>query len=91
YAVTNDEMFAAMTLFAEREGIDIEPAPGVALASLMRAVRDGTVGPDETGLLNVTGGGRKRRSPLTTTQRPALIVERNQLDRATAHVEALFA
>lgn len=91
YAVTNDEMFAAMTLFAEREGIDIEPAPGVALASLMRAVRDGAVQPGETVLLNVTGGGRKRRSIVSAAQRPALVVERNQMDRATANVEALFA
>lgn len=91
YAIGNDEMFAAMMLFAEREGIDIEPAPGVALASLVRAVRDGTVRPDETVLLNVTGGGRGRRPTVTAPQRPALIVERDSFDRATAAVEALLA
>jgi cysteate synthase len=62
YAVTNDEMAGAMLLFAELEGIDVEPAAGVAIASLARAAREGTIGRDERVLLNETGGGRARRS-----------------------------
>ena len=80
YAIGNDEMANAMALFAEIEGIDIEPAPGVALASLIRAVRDGSVRPRETVLLNITGGGRKRRPRVEREQRPALIVDRTEID-----------
>lgn len=51
---------AAMEMFLDTEGIDIEPAAGVALACLRNAVIRGQVRPDSTILLNVTGGGRKR-------------------------------
>jgi cysteate synthase len=89
YAIGNDEMANAMALFAELEGIDIEPAPGVAVASLIRAMREGTVDRDETVLLNVTGGGRKRRPRVEAAQRPALIVDRAELDAAPA-LDALY-
>ena len=51
---------AAMDMFLETEGIDIEPAAGVALACLRDAVTRGQVPADSTVLLNITGGGRKR-------------------------------
>jgi cysteate synthase len=50
----------ARELFEELEGIDIEPAPGVALACLRNALAEGLVPRDSVVLLNVTGGGRKR-------------------------------
>jgi cysteate synthase len=50
----------AMNMFLEVEGIDIEPAVGVALACLRDAVARETVGKDAVVLLNVTGGGRLR-------------------------------
>ena len=56
------EARAAMAAFGRLEGIDIEPAAGVAVACLARAVRSGRVGPAETVLLNVTGGGRRRHA-----------------------------
>ena len=56
------------------EGIDVEPAAGVAIASLARAVRDGAIARDETVLLNVTGGGRALRARVTHAQQPASIV-----------------
>jgi len=80
FAVTNDEMATAMTLFAELEGIDVEPAAGVATATLAHAVRAGAIAPDETVLLNVTGGGRRLRPRVTVPQRPALVIDRAQLD-----------
>jgi cysteate synthase len=58
YAITNARLRNAMSLFAELEGAAIEPAAGVAVASLMRAVADGEVDPERTVLLHVTGGGR---------------------------------
>ncbi|WP_322860348.1 cysteate synthase [Mycobacterium europaeum] len=45
-------------LFAEVEGVDIEPGPAVAVACLRNAIADGSVSPDSLVLLNVTGGGR---------------------------------
>ena len=41
FAIENSEMLDAMMLFAELEGIDIDPEAGVATAALMRAVADG--------------------------------------------------
>jgi cysteate synthase len=60
YGITNEEVFESMELFEETEGIDIVPAAGVAVAALKRAVSEGTVKPDETVLLNITGGGERR-------------------------------
>lgn len=58
----NDVALAAMALFEEIEGIDIEPGAGVALAALADAVRAGRVRRDELVLLNITGGGRARQA-----------------------------
>lgn len=56
----NRDALAAMVLFEQTEGVDIEPGAGVALAALAEAARSGRVGRDELVLLNVTGGGRAR-------------------------------
>jgi threonine synthase len=71
-----------MLQFAELEGIDVEPAAGVAIAALAQAVGDGSVGRDETILLNVTGGGRTRRPTVTARQRPPLVVDRAEIAAA---------
>lgn len=52
----------AMSIFEDVEGVDLEPAAGVALAGLMAAVESGQIGRQEMVLLNVTGGGRRRRN-----------------------------
>ncbi len=57
---TNEEAREACRLFEELEGVDIHPAPGVALATLIRAVKNGEIDPRKTILLNITGGGEKR-------------------------------
>ncbi|MBQ7773607.1 MAG: cysteate synthase [Bacteroidales bacterium] len=57
---TNQELAAACELFEKLEGCDIHPAAGVALHSLMTAVKEGIVKKDETIMLNITGGGEKR-------------------------------
>jgi cysteate synthase len=59
YAVANEEAGSAGDLFESLEGCDIDPAAEVALAGLIHAVRDGKVGPAESVLLNVTGGGSR--------------------------------
>lgn len=54
---TNDEALEAGILFLNTEGVDISPAASVALASLLKAVKNGLVSSNETIMLNITGGG----------------------------------
>jgi len=68
-----------MTLFAELEGIDIDPEPGIATAALVRAVAEGSIDPGRRVLLNVTGGGRKGRTAAASGARPALVLDRAEV------------
>jgi cysteate synthase len=75
-AIGNAQAHAAGEWFQEREGIDIGPASAVAVASLLQAVREARIDPHSVVLLNITGGGRKKReqvAPLETPQ-PDVIV-----------------
>ena len=58
-AVSNEEAQAAKALFLETEGRDIYSAAGVALASLVQAINNNKVKPDDVIMLNITGGGEK--------------------------------
>jgi cysteate synthase len=60
YRVTNDEGMKAGQLFAREEGIDIDPAAEVAVASLLQARAAGKVHGKDVVALNITGGGRNR-------------------------------
>jgi len=60
YGISNSEVYKAMDIFEDVEGVDIVPASGVAVGALINAVRDGIVKKDELILLNITGGGEKR-------------------------------
>jgi cysteate synthase len=60
YSVTNEEVRNALSMFAEYEGIDINPAAGVAVGSLVQAVGRKLVGKDDLIALNITGGGELR-------------------------------
>jgi cysteate synthase len=60
YGVTNSEIRQAVKLFDELEGIDIHPAAGAALGSLIQAAEKGKINPGETVLLNISGGGMNR-------------------------------
>ncbi|UCF97470.1 MAG: cysteate synthase [Spirochaetaceae bacterium] len=60
YSVTSEEALLAGWLFESLEGCDLDPAAEVALAGLVRAVRQGTIDSSDVVLLNLTGGGRKR-------------------------------
>lgn len=57
---TNAAARRAVDMFAELEGIDIEPAAGVAVACLRAAAGQGKIGKEAAVLLNITGGGRLR-------------------------------
>lgn len=59
-AIENADADAAALLFRRLEGIDIEPAAAVAVAHLIRAVREEQLPPSDSIMLNVTGGGAER-------------------------------
>lgn len=59
--VSNRQAQEAQNLFERTEGVDIYSAAGVALYSLMGSVQNGTVKPDDCIMLNITGGGEKRK------------------------------
>jgi cysteate synthase len=95
FAVRNAEVLQAMTLFEKCEGIDIEPAAGVALASLTKAANSGQINSEAVVLLHITGGGARKRAQEKTLllARPDLQISLNQLDTAAAWEKAcgLFA
>jgi cysteate synthase len=57
YKVTNDEIVYWMLQMFNKEGYDIFPAASAAVAALKQAWEEGTVRPDETVMLNITGAG----------------------------------
>lgn len=81
YAVTSAQAVVAADEFAADEGIDLDPAAAVALASLRQAVAAGRVRREESILLNLTGGGteRLRRDFEMRRLAPDLIVRRGDL------------
>jgi cysteate synthase len=58
--VSNDEAVRAQQLFEECEGIDLDPAAAVTVASLITAAQNGQIDPRRDVMLNITGGGYKR-------------------------------
>jgi cysteate synthase len=60
YSVSNDEARQAQRLFEESEGIDLDPAAAVTVASLITAAQNGQIDPRKDVMVNITGGGYKR-------------------------------
>jgi len=60
YSVTNSEIENAMALFEKKEKIDLHPAGGAALGSLIQALERKYVDKTDVIALNITGGGEKR-------------------------------
>lgn len=60
YTVTAEEAKAVGQRFTASEGIDLDPAAEVALASLFKAVAAKTIDPEDCILVNLTGGGAQR-------------------------------
>ncbi|HBZ65496.1 MAG TPA: cysteate synthase [Bacteroidales bacterium] len=57
---SNQQGRAAQQRFLETEGIDIHPAAGIALASLVNELDAGHIRSDALIMLNITGGGEQR-------------------------------
>ncbi|MEJ2696062.1 MAG: cysteate synthase [Candidatus Sulfobium sp.] len=60
YGIENEDVYSAMNIFEEKEGIDVVAAAAVAVAALRMAAERGTIRRDDTILLNITGGGEHR-------------------------------
>ena len=97
YAVSNEDARSAEKLFMDTEGIDLDPAASVCIASLIAASENGTIKKDGRILLNITGGGYRRVredhplipvSPALTLQAGAGIetIEKELLDWVNSHV-----
>ena len=95
FAVCNEEVLQAMKLFEKCEGIDIDPAAGVALAALRRAVSSERVAAEATILLHITGGGAGKRAGETALFAAAPDLEISLAELGTAasldRICALFA
>lgn len=57
---TNEDAIAAEEMFEKLEGIDLEKAAAIAVASLINAAREDAIDKSKTIMLNITGGGGKR-------------------------------
>jgi cysteate synthase len=79
----SESVQTAMKMFAELEGIDIEPAVGVAVACLRDAVAQERIGKASVVLLNVSGGGRGRLAAERSLNAaiPRLRIARESLSR----------
>ncbi len=95
---TNEQARAAAALFLRTEGVDIHPAPAIATATLIEAVRNGQIDPAATVMLNITGGGEElfktdyaaQGKPLHCL-RPSVVFPLGvSADEVTARAEALF-
>ena len=57
--VSDEEIFGAIDLLGETEGILTEPAGGTTIASTARLAQEGKIGPDETVVAIISGNGLK--------------------------------
>ncbi|MFI3315009.1 MAG: cysteate synthase [Rikenellaceae bacterium] len=58
-SITNEKAKIASELFEECEGVDIDNAAAVAVASLIEAVESGEIEKDKIVMVNITGAGAK--------------------------------
>lgn len=90
---TNAQASRACKLFKELEGVDIYPAPGVALASLIKMVEAGTIDKDACIMLNITGAGEQaaQKSKDLWYLKPSKVFSLTpSYDEVVSYVESLF-
>ncbi len=90
---TNAQSKRACKLFKELEGVDIYPAPGVALASLIKMVEAGEIDKDACIMLNITGAGEEdaKRGRELWYLKPSKVFGLNPtIDEVVTYVESLF-
>jgi cysteate synthase len=90
---SNIEMRNACALFEATEGIDINPAAGIALAGMIKSIEREPVIKDKILMLNITGGGEKRarKEVGEILHKPDIIINNNlNISEIMYKAEALF-
>ena len=90
---TNAQSKRACKLFKELEGIDINPAAGVATASLIKMVEAGEIAKDACIMLNITGAGEeaaKKGRELWHLKPTKVFPLTATIDEVVEYVETLF-
>ena len=90
---TNAQARRAGKLFKDLEGIDIHPAPAVALASLIKMVESGAIDKDACIMLNITGAGEeaaKKNRELFYLKPVKTFALNVTIDDVVNYVETLF-
>lgn len=90
---TNAQARRASKLFKELEGIDIHPAPAVALASLIKMVESGSIDKDACIMLNITGAGEeaaKKNRELFYLKPVKTFALNATIDDVVNYIETLF-
>ena len=90
---TNGELTEACDMFEELEGIDIHPAAGVTIVSLIKALKENQVSPEQTIMLNLTGGGEqrfKREFKFVSTKPDLVMSPESSSAEVVERVSALF-
>ncbi|MEW6592933.1 MAG: threonine synthase [Candidatus Hadarchaeota archaeon] len=73
-AVSDEEILDAERMLARREGIFAEPSGAAGVAGLRKLLDDGTIGPSDVVVVQVTGGGLKDvRVALEISEKPVAI------------------
>lgn len=91
---TNAHARRARKLFKELEGIDIYPAPAVALSTLIKMVENNTIDKDACIMLNITGAGEEAATQGREVWylKPHKVFSLTpEVDDVVATVEAMFA
>ena len=90
---TNAQARRACKLFKDLEGIDIHPAAGVALASLIKMVDSGKIEKNACIMLNITGAGEeaaKQNKEIFTIKPSKVFPLTATVDDVVTYVESLF-
>ena len=90
---TNAQSKRACKLFKELEGVDIYPAPGVAVASLIKMVEAGEIEKNACIMLNITGAGEqdaKRGREMWYLKPSKVFPLTATIDEVVEYVESLF-
>ena len=92
--VTNEEIFSAQLLFVEKEGCDISPEAGAALASLLNKLKNNAIDKNAVIMLNITGGGliALARDTELIGAEADLVIPRDEIGTAAAadKIQSLF-
>jgi cysteate synthase len=90
---TNEDAIEAEEMFERLEGIDLEKAAAIAVASLINVAREDAIDKSKIIMLNITGGGGKRfrKDHKIYTLEPSIVFPLNpEKDDVITKVEALF-